>query len=310
MQRMNAFVLASSGAHAPEFASVAVPQVGERELLVRIMAVGVGIHDSYFLPRDMAFPFPIGIEAAGIVEAIGAGVDSHKVSDRIAFVSMMQPKGGVWAEYAVISVDSLILPMPDAMTFEQAAAVPVAGNTALRALRALTDLPDDGSLFIAGASGAVGTFAVQLANQRGWAVAASASPRNHDYLIDLGARLAVDYHEADWPEDVLRWRTDGVDGAIAIQPDTTASSMRVVKSGGTVVTVSADQAESAGGVHVTGLAYGADVRSELDALMDDIMTGRVKLEIEQVYPFAEADRALAKVQTRRARGKIVLSLSE
>ncbi|WP_218778565.1 quinone oxidoreductase family protein [Microbacterium esteraromaticum] len=306
---MNAFVLASSGAHAPEFASVAVPQVGERELLVRIMAVGVGIHDSYFLPGGMAFPFPIGIEAAGIVEAIGAGVDSHKVSDRIAFVSMMQPKGGVWAEYAVISVDSLILPMPDAMTFEQAAAVPVAGNTALRALRALTDLPDDGSLFIAGASGAVGTFAVQLANQRGWAVAASASPRNHDYLIELGARLAVDYHEADWSEDVLRWSTDGVDGAIAIQPNTTASSMRVVKSGGAVVTVSADQVESAGGVHVTGLAYGADVRSELDALMDDIMTDRITLKIEQVYPFAEADRALAKVQTRRARGKIVLSLS-
>lgn len=308
MPTMKAFAQPSSGTPTPEFDLVPIPRIGTREMLVRIMAVGVGIHDSYFLPSERTLPFPIGIEAAGVIEEVGSGVKGHKPSDRIAFVSMMQPKGGVWAEYAVVDTDSLILAIPDPMTFEQAAAIPVAANTAVRALHALPHPDPPGSLFVAGASGAVGTFVVQLANRCGWAVAASASPPNHNYLTDLGAEFVVDYNQPSWPSEVLRWRASGVDGAVAIQPNTTASSMGIVKGGGTVVTVSADQDASAHGINVTGLAYSADVGSELETLVNDITMGTIKLVIEQIYPFAEAARALAKVQTRHARGKIVLSM--
>lgn len=120
--------------------------------------------------------------------------------------------------------------------------------------------------------------------------------------------MTVDYHDADWPEQVRQWRPEGVDGALAVQPQTTSDSARVVKHGGTVVTISHDQ-ETPPGVRVTGLAYQVDVRAELAALMDDIVAGRLRLVIEQVYPFTEALSALAKVQTRRARGKVVLLLN-
>ncbi|MDO5741096.1 MAG: NADP-dependent oxidoreductase [Ornithinimicrobium sp.] len=309
MRTMTAFVVQRPGADTVASERIAVPLAGPQELLVRIKAVGVGIHDSYFLPNDISFPFPIGIEAAGVVEEVGPAVIGYQVGDRIAFVSSMQRKGGVWAEYAVVRTDALILPIPDGMSFERAAAVPVAGNTALRALHPLSAIPTGGAIFMAGASGAVGTFAVQLAHRRGWEVAASASPRNHDYLLALGAALAVDYQHPGWPEEVLRWRSEGVDGALAIQPQTTTDTLRVVKGGGTVVTVSGDQAAPVGGVHVTGIAYDVDVRADAIALMDDIVSGAVKLIIEQVYPFADAPKALAKVQTRRARGKVVLSLA-
>lgn len=308
MQTMNAFVLPGPDTHAITQARIPVPRIGAGELLVRIKAVGVGIHDSYFLPRQMVFPYPIGIEAAGIIEEVGPATTGFKVGDRIAFVSMMQPKGGVWAEFAAVHTDSLILEIPEGMSFEQAAAIPVAGNSTLRAFHALPNIPAGGSIFIAGASGAIGTFAIQLARKRGWEVAASASLRNHDYLTGLGAALAVDYQQPHWPQEVLRKYPDGVDGALAIQPDTTATSMSVVKAGGTVVTISGDQVAPTRGVNVTGLAYGADVRGEMRVLMNDIVSGDLKLVIEQVYPFDDALSALAKVQTRRARGKVVLSL--
>ena len=307
MQQMTAFVLTDPGSGVIQSASIPVPQVGPNELLVRVRAVGVGIHDSYFLPAEMAFPYPIGIEAAGIVEQVAPGVDGYQPGDRIAFVSMMQAKGGVWAEYAVVGTDSLIVPIPEGMSFEQAAAVPVAGNSTLRALHALPPIPAGGSLFVAGASGAIGTFALQLARARGWRVAASASPPNHDYLRSLGAELTVDYRDPAWPEQVRAWRPDGVDGALAVQPQTTEHTALTVKSGGTVVTISGDRAAPPG-VRVTGLAYQVDVREELIALMDDIVAGDIQLVIEKVYAFGDALSALGKTQTRHARGKLVLTL--
>lgn len=308
MQSMTALVIPSAHEQSLTFAQVPVPDIAADELLVRVKAVGVGVHDSYFLPRDLRFPFPIGIEAAGIVDRVGGAVRGYASGDRIAFVSMMQPKGGVWAEYAAVGAGSLILPIPEGMSFEEAAAIPVAGNSTLRAFHALPPIGDDGAIFVAGASGAIGTFALQLARQRGWQVAASASQQNHDYLRSLGAALAVDYRDPAWPEQVRQWRPEGVDGALAVQPQTTAGSARVVKQGGTVVTVSGDNV-AAPGVRVTGLAYQVDVRDELLVLMDDIVAGRMQLTIEQVYPFADAPAALAKTQTRHARGKQVISLS-
>lgn len=137
------------------------PSPGTDEILVKIAAIGVGVHDEYFHAADVAYPYVVGIEGAGDVEAVGYGVTSVKPGDRIAFVSFMQPKGGVWAEYAVISADSLILRVPDGMSFEQSAALPVAGNTVLKAL-VLARLKSGETLFVAGGAGALGTLLIQI----------------------------------------------------------------------------------------------------------------------------------------------------
>jgi NADPH:quinone reductase-like Zn-dependent oxidoreductase len=306
---MRAVVVVDATQRNLELADVPVPSAGRGELLVRNHAVGVGIHDSYFLPAGFTTPYPIGIEAAGVIEQVGSRlVGRYAVGDRIAYVSANQLKGGTWAEYAVVDAESLILRIPEAMSFERAAAIPVAANTTLRALHSLPPIAEDGSIFVAGASGAIGTFAIQLARSRGWRVAASASPANHDYLLGLGAALAVDYRDPTWPDRVHDWLPGGVDAALAVQPDTTMASAAVVKDGGTIVTISADRASPPRGITLTGLDYHVDVGAELSELAEQVAAGQLRVEIERVYPFDDALAALDKVQTRHARGKIVLSL--
>ncbi|GKV65557.1 MULTISPECIES: NADP-dependent oxidoreductase [unclassified Sporosarcina] len=285
---------------------VPVPRLGENELLVRVKAIGVGIHDGYFLPEHIRYPYPIGIEAAGIIEQTGKSVTRFRVGERIAFVSSMQPKGGTWAEFAAVTDDSLILPIPENMTFEQAAAVPVAGNTALKALHAL-DLQQNETLFIAGASGAIGTFAIQLAKAKGCIVAGSASAHNHEYMQSLGALKTVDYHDADWIQQIREWIPGGADAAMAIQPGTGIESMKILKDGGRVVAVSGDRLPDDRAVSIRNLAYHVDVTNELLEMMHGISEGRFQLFIEQTYPFSEALSALQKTTTRRARGKLVIT---
>lgn len=296
-------------AHHPDLvmAEVPVPQISDDELLVRVFAIGVGIHDGYFFARNIQYPYVIGIEAAGVIEAIGSEVSGYTVGQRIAFVSAMQPKGGTWAEYAAVRADSLIVHIPDGMSFEHAAAIPVAGNTALKAFHALS-LQSGDSLFVAGASGAIGTFIIQLAVARGYRVAASASPQNHGYMTDLGAQKTVDYNDPEWPAQVLQWQPGGVDAAIAIQPDTAVSCIDVVKDGGVVVAVSGDEAVSQRNVTLRQLPQQVDVQDELAALFDAIHIGALKLTIEKVYPFSEGLEALEKTGTRHARGKLVLTM--
>ena len=89
MNSMTTFVLSTTDAKTPTLARIRVPHVGDDELLVHIKAVGVGIHDSYFLPHVRTSPYPIGIEAAGIVDQVGSAVTQYHVGDRIAFVSAM-----------------------------------------------------------------------------------------------------------------------------------------------------------------------------------------------------------------------------
>ncbi len=307
---MKAFVIASAqDQERVESGTVPVPRIGADELLVRIRAVGVGIHDSYFLPPNISYPYPIGIEGAGVIEQVGSDVTEHASGEGIAFVSSMQAKGGTWAEYAVVRQDAMIVPIPEGLSYEQAAAVPVAGNTAVKTFHELEGVPADGALFVAGASGAIGTFIIQMAKAKGWRVAASASASNHDYLISLGADSVVDYHDQTWIEEVLAWSPGGVDAAVAIPPNTTTDSVKVVSDGGTVVTISGDQVPPTRGIRIVMPSHHLDVRAETESLMQQIADGELTLTIEHVFPFGNALQALSKVQTRHARGKTVLSLA-
>lgn len=290
-----------------EFRDMPVPDLGDTELLIRVRAIGVGVHDGYFVPPAAPYPYVIGIEAAGIIERIGGAVTTYQPGERIAFVSAMQPKGGTWAEYAVVESRSLLVRIPDGTTFEEAAAVPVAGNTAIRALMCV-DLKAGETLFIAGGSGAIGTFAIQLATAKGYRVAASASARNHRYLESLGAEKVVDYRDPDWPKQLLSWSPDGVGAAIGVQPGTAQQSECAVRRGGTIVAVSGDQFVPERGAVLKQLPVDVDVTAAVQQLMDQVGSGSVRLEIQRVYPFSEAPNALAQAGTRHTRGKLVLTL--
>ncbi len=304
---MKAFVKQNAASNDFIMMDVAIPEIDEDEMLIHIKAIGVGIQDGYFFPENMHFPYPIGIEGAGIVEKIGNNISEFKVGDKIAFISVLEPKGGSYAEYIAIGKNSIAVPIPDEMSFVEAAAVPVAGNAMAKVFKAL-QLKHNDKIFIAGASGANGTFAIQFATNLGCEVAASSSNTNHKYMKSLGVDKTVDYHDDDWVQQVLDWAPEGVDAAIAIQPATSEESMKVVKDGGKIISVSGDEFTTGRNMESVNFPYMMDVRSELIILMENIAFGDIKLNIENVYDFEDADKALEKVRTRRAQGKSVINL--
>jgi len=307
MNLMKAIVKQSPASNDFAFTRIPIPEICENEMLIHVKAIGVGIHDGYFLPANIQYPYPIGIEAAGVIVKTGNNVTNFQEGERITFVSMMQPKGGTWAEYAVVADNSLIIPIPEKMTFTEAAAIPVAGNTALKAFHSLQLKPNN-TLFIAGSSGAIGTFAIQMAVDKECIVAGSASKRNHDYMTSLGASKVVDYNNPDWIEEIKQWHPGGVDAALAIQPNTGITSMEVVKNGGQIISISGDQLFSQRNITVEQLAYHIDVKDELKQIMNKINFGEFKLVIEKVYPFENGIEALQKTNSRRARGKVVITM--
>lgn len=286
---------------------IPIPNINDHEILVRVKAIGVGIQDGYFFPQNMEFPYPIGMEGSGVIEKEGKDVVDFKEGDKVAFVGVSEPKGGSYAEYMVLGKNSLVVPIPNGMSFIEAAAIPVSGNTMIKVIKALDLNPDD-SLFIAGASGSNGTFVIQLAKDIGCNISASASMKNHDYLKSLGVTKAVDYHDDNWIEEVLEWMPGGVDAAIAIQPNTSISSMKVVKDGGKVISVSGDQFATERNITSVYFPYNMDVKKQLINIMDKIASGDINITIENVYDFKDGLDALEKVRTRRARGKSIIEV--
>lgn len=307
MNRMKAFVRIDAQSQTVQQTEVLVPSVDNNEVLVKVKAFGVGIHDRYFIPQDVSFPFVIGSEGSGVIVDTGSAVKDFAVGNNIIMSASMLPKGGCWSEYAAIPASNLVR-MVDGMDYKQAAALPVAGKTAMECMNAL-DLHAGETLFVAGASGAIGTFIVQLAKSAGIRVIGSASTTNHAYMQSLGAELAVDYKDPMWQQKVLAFMPEGVDAALAILPGTATDCLEIVKYYGKVITVSGDSAASERGVIVKQFEHKLNFQQAVSKLVEKIDAGHVQVVIEKVYPFDGAVDALEKTETRHARGKLVVSLS-
>lgn len=308
MEKMKAYVRINAKNDHVELKEVAIPEIDKDEVLVKVQAFGVGIHDRYFIPTNVRFPYPIGNEAAGIIMKKGNDVSGFQNGDRVILSSSMQQKGGCWAQYVAVS-SKMLIPMPNGIDFTQGAAIPVAGKTAVESMRAL-DLKTGDTLFVAGASGAIGTLIIQLAKNQGIRVMGSASSKNHEHMLSLGAEKAVDYSNPDWKDHVKQWIPGGVDAALAIQLGTGEDSMDVVKDGGKVITVSGDKVESERNIIVKQFQHQLDIQHAIGMLVEDIAAGKIHPVIEHVYSFEKALDALKKTETRHARGKLVVSMTE
>lgn len=178
--KMIAFVRTSAANQEVELQEVAIPKIQADEVLIKVQAFDVGIHDRYFIPAEVSFPFVIGSEGAGTIVEKGSQVTEFKLDDQVIFTTILQSQGGSWAEYAVAKQDVLIK-LPENLSTQEGAAIPIAGKTALECLREI-NLQKNDTLFVAGASGAIGTLVIQLANEKGIRVAASASAKNQNYM--------------------------------------------------------------------------------------------------------------------------------
>lgn len=306
MKTMKAFVRIDAANQEVKLEDVPLPEMQADEVLIKVKAFGVGIHDRYFIPKDVKFPYIIGSEGSGIIAEIGKQVSDFAIGDRVIFTTTLQPQGGSWAEYA-ISKQAVLIPLPNNVTFSQGATVPVAGKTALECMRALK-LEKDDTLFIAGASGAIGTLVIQLAAKRGINISASASEKNHDYMESLGVEKAVDYNDPDWENKIIAWSKDGVTAALAIQPGTGKDSIKVVKNGGKLITVSGDNAEvfPERNIVVQQMGHHDDTQDKVVELVKAISKNEIQIVIEKEYPFEKALEALEKTETRHARGKLIV----
>ena len=308
MEKMKAFVRVDAQNNHVELKEVAIPEIDKDEVLVKVQAFGVGIHDRYFIPTNVRFPYPIGNEAAGIITKKGSDVADFQIGDRVILSSSLQLKGGCWAQYVAVSSNMLIA-LPNEIDFTQGAALPVVGKTAIESMRAL-DLQKGDTLFVAGASGAIGTFILQMAKNQGIRVIGSASSKNHEHMLSLGAEKTVDYSNPHWKDHVKQWIPGGVDAALAIQLGTGKDSRDVVKDGGKVITVSGDKVDAERTIIVQQFQHQLDITDAIGMLVEDIVAGKIHPVIEHVYPFEQALEALEKTETKHARGKHVVSMTE
>jgi len=274
---------------------------------VRIAVRAAGINPSDWKKReglmDPELPQTLGYEAAGVVDELGEGVADVAVGDRVFGFSA---EGAAQAELAVLSYYA---PIPPSLDFPGAAALPAAVETATRALDQLASGGTSGSggtLLINGASGSVGSAAVQLAVVRGARVIGTASPANHTYLRSLGAE-PVAYGEG-LVEQVRALAPDGVDLALDVAGSGVLPELIELAGGPEHVVTIADFV----GAQQHGVRFSrGDAGRALHALADVgelIKSGRFWLPVAQTFPLAEIAAAHRVSQDGHVRGKLVLTV--
>ncbi|WP_328877558.1 NAD(P)-dependent alcohol dehydrogenase [Streptomyces sp. NBC_00299] len=310
-----------------EFRDIDRPVPATDEVLVRVHAASVNAYDWHFMRGDpligrgmMGLRRPRarvrGRDFAGTVEAVGAGVTGIEPGDEV-----YGEADGAFAEY-VCARDSEVGPKPANLTFEQAAAIPLAGNTALIGLRDVARLQPGQTLLVNGASGGVGTFAVQLGKAYGAEVTAVCSTRNVDLVRSLGADRVVDYTQDDFTRDEKRY-----DVVLDLVGNRSLGEFRrVLTPTGTLIL-------SGGGVYEGGSVVGPmglflkrrlaapfarpqqlleisarQSTANLAALRELAESGRIAPVVERTYPLSEAAEALRYVEVKHARAKIVVTV--
>lgn len=310
-----------------EFRDIDRPVPAGREVLVRVHAASVNAYDWHFMRGDpligramMGLRRPKarvrGRDFAGTVEAVGAGVTGVAPGDEV-----YGEADGAFAEY-VCARDGEVGPKPANLTFEQAAAIPLAGNTALIGLRDVARVQPGQTVLVNGASGGVGTFAVQLGKAYGAEVTAVCSTRNVDLVRSLGADRVVDYTQEDFTLggkqydvvlDLVGNRSLGEFRRVLTPTGTLILSGGGVYEGGSVVgpmalflkrRLAAPFARPQQLLEISA----RQSRANLAALRELAESGRIAPVVERTYPLSEAAEALRYVEVEHARAKIVVTV--
>ncbi len=263
---------------------------------------------------EHVYPTVIGRDFAGVVEALGSGRDDVAVGDAVlGFITSDPPLHlGTWAEVVAGGANVIVSRLPDGLPFESAAAIPLAGATALAAVDAVEIGPGD-VILVGGATGGVGSFAVQLAAQRGATVIATARAGDSDAFVrSLGAADTVDYAGGDVVDTVRSRYPDGVAALIdSVNRDAVFGRVaELVRSGGRIATTlgAADvDALAARDIRATNVR-GIVTPENLSRLAEAVVAGTLRVEIQRTFPLADTAAGLAAFSAG-TRGKIVLTIA-
>jgi NADPH:quinone reductase-like Zn-dependent oxidoreductase len=241
-------------------------------------------------------PFILGWDVAGVVTEVGRGVTLFKPGDRVFGMPWFPREAGAYSEF-VTAPSRQFAPMPDGLSFEEAAALPLAGLTAWQALVDTADVREGQVVLVNGATGGVGHLAVQIAKARGARVIGTARADNHDFLRSLGADECVDYDEVP-----VEGAASDVDLVLdLVGGDAAEAAAKTLREGGLIISVPGGS-KAATGILVEPDGHGM---RELAALVSD---GRLKVHVERALPLEEAAQAHELLQAGGHRGKLVLTV--
>lgn len=279
------------------------PPAGPGQVLLGVEAAGVGPWDR--LLNDGGWdvglrpPAALGVEGAGRVLAVGAGVGEFAVGDRVVAHEAPLPGGsGFWAERVLISAAHAAA-CPRGLDPVLAGALPVNGLTALQALGML-GLGRGQRLLVTNGGGDTGSLAVQLAAAMGVEVSATASASAAGRLRGLGAAEVIDYHDPNWPGQV----GGGFDGALVAAAGTAGAALSLVRDGGRLCSVTSDAPAGERGIASADLYVRPDA-AQLARLAGQVSEGTLQLTPE-VHPLREGPAAFARVAAGRAGGRKLL----
>lgn len=303
-----------------ELRDVDKPEVTDDGVLVRVRATSVNAYDWHmmrgkpYIARLSGLRKPkttvLGLDVAGIVEAVGANVTHLKPGDEV-----FGSRSGAFAEY--VSGRNFV-PMPAGFTFEQAAAVPCAGQTALQGLRDKGGIQAGQRVLINGAGGGVGTFAVQIAKAFGADVTGVTSTRNLEMVRSIGADHVIDYTREDFTRSGQRYD-------LILDPGGNRSLSdirRVLTPEGTLVLVGPGSGQWVGPIArmlraiVTSRFVGQRMlpflstvsKDDLLVLKELIEAGKVRPVIDRTYPLSEIPEAIRYLEAGHAQGKVVITV--
>jgi NADPH:quinone reductase-like Zn-dependent oxidoreductase len=313
-----------------ELREIEKPGVGDDGVLIRVRAAALNpldwrvIRGEPYLVKVMnGFRAPKGqipgVDVAGEVEEVGANVSELRPGD-----SVFGRADGSLAEYVCSGEDKLV-PKPTELSWEQAAAIPVAGSTGLQAVRDAADLQPGQSILVNGAAGGVGTFAVQIAKERGGEVTGVCSTANLELVRSLGADHVVDYTVDDFTRNGRQH-----DVLVSICGNRSLGELRrALTSEGTLVYVGDGTGRNEKGDGLLGplgtmikgriVSLGTRQRlpmfvtkrskEDLVDLGELVVAGKLRPVIDRTYPLADAAEAMRHLETGHARGKVIVTVS-
>ena len=294
--------------------TIEVPELGDHDVLIALHTAGVGSWDAQLRSGEWAtgkekFPLVLGIDGAGVIAAKGSRVRRLDVGDRVWAYAFKPPKGGFYAEYVVVDADSAY-PLPRGLNMTQAGVASVTGLTALQGIEHLR-LRRNETVLIFGATGAVGTLAVQFAKQRRANVIATATGRAAAALVrKLGADEVIDPRSRTSLDQLEEIPPGGIDAVLALAGGPVLERcLDLVPTNGRVAMPNGVEPEPKRRRKFRLIKYdGNSSHSDWEKLSRAVSETKLRVPIAATYPLSQAARAHARLERGHVLGRIALRI--
>jgi NADPH:quinone reductase-like Zn-dependent oxidoreductase len=285
-------------------------RIASDEVLIAVKAAGVGRWDESVRVGDWDVgrrpPMALGVEAAGVIEAVGDQLSGFAVGDEVMTHPLPLRQDGAWT-YELVAPAALLARKPTNVSWESAAAFPVPALTAAQVLEEALEIRSGEWVLVHGGGGVTGGTLVQLAAAKGANVVTTASPASAERLRQYGAAAVLDYHGAEWPTEARKLTGgEGVSAAVNAARNGAKPALQAVGSGGRLATITSDPPPAERGITVSNVYVRPD-GAKLSALAQLLAAGRLAAPIAAACPIEDAAAALVAAVSGYTRGAIVLS---